>query len=171
MGFEDKYEEQTWTCIRRLPFLIAIAMEGAGRSGIGGSASERMAMAESLAAGPRDFPENALISAIIPKLENGKDVLTYASGSHDEIMDCLTTAGVEDRKGLLAHIYNMIPGVLSDLRAQENQLTLHEYKKWILNTALAVAKAGKEGDFLGFGGEWFSEEERAIYSRLQELFN
>jgi hypothetical protein len=60
---------------------------------------------------------------------------------------------------------------LSDLGAREAPETLKEYKTWILKTAMEVAKAGKEGGFLGFGGEWFSEEERKLYNRLQELFS
>jgi hypothetical protein len=165
------YENGSWLRIRRLPFMIALAMEGAGRSGIFGMASERSAMAGGLCAGPKDFPDNLLIHTIIPFKGSKQELILHTSEVHDEILDCLADLGIADHAGLVGYIYKIIPGVLSDLKAGETPETLKEYKAWILKMAMAVANAGKEGGFMGFGGEYFSEEERDIYSRLQELFS
>lgn len=171
MSPEKNYKEGSWIRIRRLPYLIAMAMEGAGRSGITGSASERLAMAGGLCAGPRDFPDNYLIHAIIPFEGTSQELLAHTTEVHDEILDCLADLGIEDHPGLLRHIYKILPGVMSDLSTHETPQTLKGYKTWILKLAMEVAKAGKEGDIMGFGGEWFSEEERNVYNRLQELFS
>jgi hypothetical protein len=146
-----------------------MAMEGAGRSGIAGSANERMAMVKSLAAGIEKFPGNPVIRSVVPTTEEVTQLLIDTSSAHDEILDCLADAGIKDHVGLLIHIYKVIPAVLSDLRAQETAETIEGYKSWILDIAEEVAKAGKEGDFLGFGGEWFSAEEREIYKNLEKL--
>jgi hypothetical protein len=171
MGAEEDYRPETWTRIKRLPFLAAMAMEGAGRSGIAGSASERLAMVRALAEGRNMFPGNALIEAIVPEgAREDQHILADAALKHDEIMDCLAEMGIEDHAGLLSHLYALVPKVLSQLEAHEAPETLQGYKDWVLYLAKEVAKAGKEGDFLGFGGEWFSAQERDIYDKLCNLF-
>ena len=42
------------------------------------------------------------------------------------------------------------------------------YRTFLVNIAERTAKSAKEGGFLGFGGEWVSEEERAVLSRISE---
>ncbi len=169
MGAEENYRPDTWIRIKRLPFLVAMAMEGAGRSGITGSVSERLAMVRGLAEGRKLFPGNSLIEAIVPAAAEQEPLLSEAAAKHDEIMDCLSDMGIEDHPGLLTHLYGLVPRVLSELQANESHETLQGYKAWILYLAKEVAKAGKEGGFLGFGGEWFSEEEREVYKKLTLL--
>ncbi|MGA9239102.1 hypothetical protein [Robiginitalea sp.] len=163
---EEKYNTDAWIRIRRLPYLIAMAMEGAGRSGIAGSASERLAMTHGLAEGRITFPDNPLIPAIVPEAENESQQLADTSAKHDEIMDCLDRMGIREHSGLLNHIFRLIPLVLSDLKAHESPKTIEEYKTWTLNLAERIAKAGKEGTVWGFGGEWFSKRERDFFKNL-----
>lgn len=169
MSLENNYEPSAWTRIRRLPYLIAMAMEGAGRSGVAGSASERMAMVRGLASGPTDFPGNPLIQTIVTTVDDENQLLIDTTRAHDEILDCLADMGIENHSGLLNHIYKMLPGVLRELQDRETTETIEGYKLWILNIAKGVAKASKEGGFIGFGGERFSAEEREIYKDLMEL--
>ena len=143
-------------------------MEGAGRSGVTGSTSERLAMARGLESGARDFPNNPLIESIIHTGDE-KQLLVQATSCHDEILDCLADQGIEGHVGLLVHLYRMVPQVVNDLSSRETADTIEGYKQWVLNIAKGVAKAGKEGDFMGFGGEWFSAEEREIYKNLMTL--
>ena len=163
---EEKYNSDAWIRIRRLPYLVAMAMEGAGRSGIAGSASERLAMARGLADGLNTFPDNPLIQAIVPEAANENQQLADTSAQHDEIMDCLTDLGIRDHSGLLSHIFKLIPIVLLDLKAHETPETIKEYRTWILSLAEQIANAGKEGSVWGFGGEWFSEKERDFFRML-----
>ena len=169
MSLESNYESAAWTRIYRLPYMVAMAMEGAGRSGVTGSANERMAMVRGLASGVKDFPENPLIRSIVQASGEENQLLNVTSRTQDEILDCLTDIGIEDQSGLLKHLYAMVPTVLTDLGSRETSDTIEGYKTWVLNIAKGVAKAGKEGDFLGFGGEWFSAEEREIYKELMTL--
>ena len=163
---EEKYSTDAWIRIRRLPYLVAMAMEGAGRSGIAGSASERLAMAHGLTDGLNTFPDNSLIRAIVPEGSSENHQLADTSAKHDEIMDCLNNMGIRDHSGLLNHIFKLIPIVLSDLEAHETAQTIKEYRTWILSLAERIANAGKEGGVWGFGGQWFSEKERDFFKEL-----
>lgn len=168
MSVEEKYEPAAWTRISRLPYLIAMAMEGAGRSGITGSASERLAMVRGLAAGKSDFVENPLIQGVVPDTDGEHQLLEETTRTHDEILDCLADSGIDDHPGLLKHIFKILPRVLSDIEARETPETIAGYKSWILEMSEGIAKAGKEGDILGFGGVWFSEQEQNLYKKLQK---
>ena len=56
--------------LRRLPYLVAMGMEGAGRSGFAGSVSERNAMVASLVEGRRSYPKNDLIRSLQTKMNS-----------------------------------------------------------------------------------------------------
>ncbi len=168
MNPQDKYEGRLWVKIRRLPYLVAMCMEGAGNSGIRGSASERYAMMESLVGGGKKYPENEIIKAVVPGGDNGETILEKAAAQHDEILNCLDYHDIEDNRGLQKHIFNVLALVLGVLESREDAKTVAEYKEWLLYIAKNVAYAAKEGDFLGFGGERFSKSERAFYAALEE---
>jgi len=164
---QDKYQDGLWVKIRRLPYLVAMGMEGAGRSGISGSARERHAMVESLVEGGKAYPENEIIQAIVPKGQNNTALLERAAEQHDEILDCLYNKDIEDNKGLQKHLLNVLVIVLGVLNSREDPERVAEYKEWLLHIAKNVAVAAKEGDFMGFGGERFSQEERDLYAALE----
>ncbi len=165
---QDKYEGRMWVKIRRLPYLVAMCMEGAAYSGLGGSASERHAMMESLVAGGKKYPENDLIQAIVPKARKNMTILEDAAERHDEILNCLDYHDIQDNKGLQKHLLNMLVVVLGVLESRETPKIVAEYKEWLLNIAKNVAYAAKEGDFMGIGGERFSKAEREFYAALEE---
>jgi hypothetical protein len=165
---QDKYQNGLWVKIRRLPYLVAMGMEGAAISGIGGSALERHAMVESLVDGGKAYPDNSIIQAIVPKGKDETSILEKAAEQHDEILDCLDFHDIQDNKGLQKHLLNMLVIVLGILNSREDQKTVSEYKEWLLRIAKNVAYAAKEGDFLGFGGERFSRAEREFYAALEK---
>jgi hypothetical protein len=164
----DKYQGGHWTKIRRLPYLVAMGMEGAGRSGIAGSARERQAMVQSLVEGGKLYPDNEIIQAIIPKGTEEKELLMAAAEQHDEILNCLHDKDIQDNRGLQKHLFNVLVIVLGVLSTREKPEQVGEYKNWLLRIAENVANAGKEGDFMGIGGERFSQEERDFYTTLEE---
>ena len=164
---QDKYQGGLWTKIRRLPYLVAMGVEGAGKSGIAGSARERQAMVESLVAGGKLYPNNEIIQAIVPKGEEEKELLMVAAEKHDEILNCLHDKGIQDNMGLQNHLFNVLGIVLDVLGTNENPDWVREYKDWLLQIAKNVANAGIEGDFMGIGGKRFSQEERDFCTALE----
>lgn len=168
MGFEARYGEPLWTQVRRLPYLVAMGMEGAGQSGWAGSASERHAMVLAMAGGKEAFSENNLIQAIVPKGATPEEIQFHVMERHDEILDCLNDLEIKDYAGLRKHIARVLDNVVGAIASRETEPCAEEYKSWVLQIAEGVAMAGKEGDFLGFGGERFSEGERKFYRELKE---
>ena len=166
MPSQKPYPGSIMVKLRRLPYLVAMGMEGAGRSGLAGSASERNAMVSSLVEGRRSYPKNDVIRSIVPEGADENELLLTVVRQHDEILDCLRYQDIEDNKGLQKHVLKVLSLVLGILQANESAETIREFKDWLLMIAKNVAHAGKEGDFLGIGGERFSKEEQRFYHQL-----
>jgi hypothetical protein len=162
------YQEDLWTKIRRLPFLVAMAMEGAARSGISGSARERHAMIESIIRGRYTYPGNEIINAIVPNGLGREELELEMARQHDDILDCMQEQDICDQERFRQHILKVLTLVTQTLDARESAETSLQYRTWLLDIAKKVAEAAKEGDFLGIGGSYFSEKERAFYKLLEE---
>ena len=162
------YKEDLWIKIRRLPFLVAMAMEGAAKSGISGSARERHAMVESIISGRDSYPDNTIINTIVPKGLGREELELEMARQHDEILDCMQEQKICDQERFKQHILKVLTLVTQTLDARETAVTSSQYRTWLLDIAKQVAEAAKEGDFLGFGGSYFSEKEREFYKILEE---
>lgn len=168
MQSKETYPGSIWIKIKRLPYLIALVMEGAGRSGLAGSASERNAVVGSFEEGRRSYPKNDLIRAVVPDVSDENERMLHIARQHDEILDCLRYQDVEHHEGLKTHVLNVLVLVLGVIQAHESAQTVREFKDWLLLIAENIAHAGKEGDFLGIGGQRFSEEEQEFYNELRK---
>jgi hypothetical protein len=56
----------------------------------------------------------------------------------------------------------------SILQKKGAKADLDAYRTLLVDIADRTAKAAKEGGFMGFGGEWVSESERSVISRISE---
>lgn len=167
MEFSEKYNPEIWKKICRLPFMVAIGMEGAGRSGLAGAALERQATLQSILAARTDFPGNPLVNAILSAQADGDRALSGVLERHDAALDFLAECGIKNAGELWDRILDCIREVLPAMEKREAGHTISDYIAWLRLIARQVAHAAKEGDFLGLGGVRFSEEEQEYFKRLE----
>lgn len=167
MEISEKYAPEIWKKICRLPFMVAIGMEGAGRSGLAGSARERQATLYSILAARTEFPGNPLVSAILPVLEEEEKALQLVMERHDSALEFLTESGIQSARALWDRIFACIGEVLPAIEKREAGHTISDYTSWLRAIAERVALAAKEGDFMGLGGKRFSKEEQQYFKRLE----
>jgi hypothetical protein len=119
-------------------------------------------------AGLKDYPNNALIQAILPdikgdapaamdKMKKVRDwgVARYKAKAVDSVEKFQEEAVVDCK------------AVATLLAAKTSEQEATEYKQWAMSIAEKVAMAATEGGFLGFGGERFSENEQQLFSQIQ----
>lgn len=169
MEFSEKYTPEIWKKICRLPFMVAIGMEGAGRSGLAGAARERQATLQSILAARTDFPGNPLVNAILSVQAEGDQGLWGVLERHDAALDFLAECGIQNAAELWDRILECIREVLPAMEKREAGHTISDYIAWLRQIAEQVAHAAKEGDFLGLGGVRFSDEEKQYYKRLDAV--
>lgn len=168
MSHNPAYPPETWSKIRRLPFMVAIGMEGSGRSGPSGSAQERHATFVSILEAHKTYPDNVLIQSILPE-GMGNEAMEAALDLHDQALDQMESKGIVTREALMEHMEACLKETLPVMLEKEGQVSHDQYKEWLLHIAHEVALAAKEGDFFGIGGERFSAEEHRFYDALEAL--
>jgi len=163
----DYYSEDEWSTILATPQLVGLAMAGAGSSGILGSTKEMFASARSLMTAKDEYSSNALIQAIVPNTTEVSKAMEDAKKQRSIIMEKLKSKNIKTSEDLTEMILSNCKNVVTLLEGKESVEVVTEYKKWILEIAEKVANAAKEGGFLGFGGERFSEKEQELFEKLK----
>ncbi|MEZ5934196.1 MAG: hypothetical protein R3F54_20120 [Alphaproteobacteria bacterium] len=150
------------------PHMIGSAMAMAGKSGFIGTGKEMFASAKSVLDGVKTYPHNSVIQKVLPNVEAG---VGAAMGEAKETREWLSRrmkeGGIASREDMqrLALEDSRAAAALVDAKASPTEAG--EYKQWALSVAERVAMAASEGGFLGFGGEQFSEPEKAFLSEIE----
>ncbi|MFM1877808.1 MAG: hypothetical protein RLZZ241_674 [Bacteroidota bacterium] len=163
----EKYDSDIWLKIGQLPYMIAIGMQGAAKSGVLGSIQERHRSLESILSARIDFPGNPIISKILFVKEEDQQALQKVIENYDAALNYLHIHGIRTHKDLWERIETCANEVLPAIKKREAGHTTSDYATWLKQIALEVAQSAKEDDTLGVGGERFSALERKYYNRLE----
>lgn len=163
----ENYSEDEWSIILATPQLVGLAMTGAGGSGIIGSTKEMFASARSMMDAKKEYGSNTVIQAIVPNTTDASKAWDDAKKQRTILMDKLKSKNIKSQEQLTEMILSDCKEAISVLEQKESPEVVADYKKWILEIAEKVANAAKEGSFLGFGGEQFSEKEQELFEKLK----
>lgn len=167
MGKLENYTESEWEIVSSTPQLVGVAMAGAGSSGLVGSTKEMFASARSIVTARKEYAGNSLIASILPDTGNPKKAMADAKAQRDMVMGRLKSKNVKSSEDLQNFILQDCEKAIDILEQKESPETVSGYKKMVLEVAEKVANAAKEGDFLGFGGERYSEKEQKLFAQLK----
>ena len=115
--------------------------------------SEMGAAVRQIVAAKKTYPNNALIAGLFPD--------TGAKAESPKMPDMTGATDVAGRQQVLVDQLAKIAAVADKAGADGA-----EYKHWVYAVAEDVAKAAKEGDFLGFGGTLVSEDEKKALTAI-----
>ena len=162
------YTEEELNLLANTPHIIGAAMAFAGSSGLFGTGKEMFTNAQAVMAGVKDYPNNAIIQAILP------DVKGDASAAMDKMKKVrdwgvarYKAKGVDSAEKFQAEAVVDSKAVAELLAAKASTQEAAEYKQWAMSIAEKVAMASTEGGFLGFGGERFSANEKQLFSQIE----
>ncbi|WMI69173.1 hypothetical protein [Mangrovimonas sp. YM274] len=170
MGKLDNYTEEEWHVVASIPQLVGATMASAGYSGLVGSGKELFATVRSMMGAKETYANNALITAIIPDPEAAKEAMSEASDQRKQFINKIKEAQVNSKEGLAKLVLDDCRKAVSIVESKETEAVVNDYKTWVLNIAETVANTAKEGGFLGFGGEQFSDNEQKLFGELKQVF-
>jgi hypothetical protein len=155
MAIRDSFSPADWARVVGAPMLAGIAVTAAEPGGLWGAVRESAAAAGALRTGGADNP---LIREVMAAYETseGRELArgvlkTQAAGRKPaEIVE----AAVNELQGVATLVTQTAPDEAPG------------FKAWLNTIAGKVAEAGREGGFLGFGGEEVSANEKATLQRL-----
>lgn len=165
MSFQDRFNEQEQLLLASTPTLIGSAMAFAESSGLA-TVKEMMESAKSYMAGLKAYPNNEIIQGILPNLEDRKEAMAQAKEFRDKTLARLKDKEVDSPEKIRSLLLEDSQTINTLLKEKASPEEAAEYKAWAMSVAENVAKAAKEGGFLGFGGERVSEGEKALFADL-----
>jgi hypothetical protein len=160
MATKTDFTAQEWEVLRDAPHLVMLSVATAGFSGPIGSIKEAFAPLGAIVEAAKG--NNMLLRGVCDREElkaaqqSLRNSIKIGSDSK-ALRDQLQTAAAD--KAAAANTILKQKGSPEDLEA---------YRHLLVDIADRVAKAAKEGSFLGFGGERVSEGERAVIKRISE---
>lgn len=144
------------------PAMIGTAMAFSEKSGVFGTMKEVWASMKSQASASKDYPNNQLIQTILPKLDSREEIVEKAKQYQELAKARLEEKGIKTQEQLRQQLIEDCGEVNVLLGKKVATQEAQEYKAWAMTVAKNVAKAAKEGGFLGFGGEQISEGEKVL---------
>ncbi len=164
------YTEEELNLLANTPQLLGATMAFAGSSGLFGTGKEMFTNAKSVLAGIKDYPNNALIQAILPNVQGvAADEVAKMKKIRDWGTARMKAKGVDSADKFQEAALADCREVMALLAAKSSAQEADEYKQWSLSVAEKVAMATSEGSFLGFGGEQFSANEKLLLSQIETV--
>ncbi len=165
MSLGDRFSEEEQFLLTSTISLIGSSMAFAEGSGLG-TIKEMMASAKSLMAGAEDFPDNELIKGILPNLEDRKEAMTDAKAFREKTMYRLKEKNIKSHDQMSAQLIEDCQAVSLLLDEKASSEEKKEFNVWAMSIAEKVAKAAKEGGFLGIGGIRVSDGEKEMFTKI-----
>lgn len=159
MSKKADFTNEEWQTVRDAPHLVALSVATAGGSGPFGSLKEAFAPVGAIIEAAKGSNELLRSVCDTEELKAAQQLLR----SSIKITDAKTL-----RDDLQKRAADAARAATTTLKQKGSPGDLDAFRTLLVNIADCTAKAAKEGGFLGFGGEWVSENEREVISRISE---
>ena len=166
MSFTTRFTEDEQVLLSTLPMIVGSAVAMAEGSGLG-TVKEMFANSQSFLAGSKNFPNNEIISGILPNMQNVGEALDSSKELRGHVRERLQSHQVKSKEQIRELAINDAKAAAELLTTKAESVEADSYKAWVLDIADDIANAAKEGGFLGFGGTRVSEGEQQILAELR----
>jgi hypothetical protein len=157
MARKSDFTVPEWEVLRDAPHAVTLAVAAAGASGVFGSLKEAFAPAAAILEAAKG--KNELLREVCQR-----DEIKGAQKSLRAAIDIKDPKGISDQlQTLAADKARAAAELLSRKHFTDD---LEAYRSCLVGIAERTAKAAKEGSFFGFGGEWVTEGERVVMTRI-----
>lgn len=165
MSLEDRFTEEEIFLLASTPTQIGTVMAFAEGSGLG-TVKEMMANSKTVMAGIKKYPDNEIITGVLPQVGEFKEAMSQAKEMREKSIAKLEKRKIQSSEELHDEILKdcVAVGMLLDQKATPQEA--EEYKAWSMEIAENVAKAAKEGGILGFGGTQVSDAEEDAFAQI-----
>jgi hypothetical protein len=170
MSIDSRFTEDEQFLLANAPYLVGTVMVFSEGSGLG-TIKEMYSNSKSFIGGAKSFPNNEIITAILPNMTDFSDVKEKSSALKEKSMEAFKAKGIKSKEQMKTYALEELDTVSKLLEEKASKQEIDEYNQWVLSIAENVAKAAKEGGFLGFGGELVSEGEKEFYAEVASVLN
>ena len=165
MSFESRFNENEIFLLSTTPIQIGTVMAFAEGSGLG-TVKEMFASSRAFINGIKEYPNNEIIIGVLPTVSNIKDAMSQAKEIRQKAVARLKELGIDSSEKLREQLLQDSKKVAKILAEKATPEETAEYKEWAMSIAENVAKAAKEGGFLGIGGTRVSDGEKEAFAEI-----
>lgn len=165
MSLEDRFTEEEIFLLASTPTQVGAVMSFAESSGLG-TIKELMANSKTVVSGIKKYPDNEIITGILPQVGEFKQAMTQAKSMRQKSVERLEKRNIQSTEQLHDETLKDCRSVAMLLEQKATPQEADEYKQWVMEIAENVAKAAKEGGILGFGGTEISNAEKDTFSEI-----
>jgi hypothetical protein len=152
MSTKNEYSAEEWKTISGAPVVAGLYISLSDASGPVGLTKEAIAVGKAITDSTVDSsPE--IVRSIAESVKS--------AGGRPELPDVPKGDRATMQAELISHIKRAVIAVETKSPAEAEP-----FKAWLVSVAAKVARASKEGGFLGFGGTLVSEEEQKAIAQL-----
>jgi len=168
MSVQERFSEEELFLLASTPNLVGTMMVFAEGSGLG-TIKEMYANSKSFINGAKKFPNNEIITTILPDITDMDDVKEKTKSLKEKSIEAFKEQNIKSQEEMKSYALSQLENVVSLLGEKATQEESSEYKEWILSILENIANAAKEGGFLGFGGERISEGEKETFAEVANI--
>lgn len=165
MSLENRFTEEEIFLLASTPSQIGAVMAFAEGSGLG-TIKEMMANSKTVIAGIKKYPDNEIITGVLPQVGEFKEAMSQAKEMRQKSIAKLEERKIQSSEQLHDEVLKDCVSVAMILDQKATPEEADEYKQWAMEVAENVAKAAKEGGILGFGGTQVSDAEKDTFAQI-----
>lgn len=167
MSLENRFTKEELFILTMTPMQIGTVMAFAEGSGLG-TIKEMFANSKSYMGGIKEYPHNEIIKGVLPDVSDFKTAMSQSKSLRKKAISRLKENGVDSSGKLQQQLIDDSAQVAKILEEKAVPEEAREYKEWAMSIAANVAKAAKEGGFLGLGGTRISEGETLAFAQIAD---
>ena len=167
MSLESRFTQDEIFLLTTTPTQIGTVMAFAEGSGLG-TIKEMFASSKSYIGGLKEYPDNEIITSILPSVTSIKEAMSKSSEMRKKAVSRLKDLDINTTEKLREQLIVDSKEVAKILDDKATPKEAQEYKEWAMEIAEKVAKAAKEGGFLGIGGTRVSDGEKEAFAQIAD---
>ncbi len=152
MSMQEMFSAEEWQTLKTSVIMAGAYIATAGGMGVVSALKEMGAIIAAMKEASNTGSGGELVQALVAKAQDSEETNVNLSTEGDDLAAA--------RAAMLEQIKSAVT------IADKAGAAAGEYKAFLMQVADKVAKAAKEGGFLGFGGELVSAEEKQALSDL-----
>jgi hypothetical protein len=163
MSIKDNFTSDEWNLVVQSPMLAGLAVTAADPGGLWSAIKEGSGLAKSLVEAKSGSAEAAILADIAATFDTSEGRRI----TQDEVKDLFRGKKAAEASQAAVERLGEISAIV-DAKAPDQAAA---YKDFLRETARRVAEAGKEGGFMGFGGEQVSDAERRTLADIDQALS
>jgi hypothetical protein len=158
MTTQEAFTAEEWTQMETAPIYAGMGIIAADPA-VTSIFKETAAMAKALVQSPVPAGSDELVGSLVAEYQ--KKVENKEKFEEPQFE-------TKDPEVIMQQIYEYVGGAAAIVDEKATAAEAQGYKEWLMTVAQAVAEAGKEGGFLGFGAVRVSEQEEIVLENYRK---